>query len=131
MTAWSGLGLLLLVAAGIVFTGLPAFVVLIAVASFGAVLGVASGAVPYALLTALPGRLINLLENDLLQALPLYVMMGLLLDRLPIAQGPLQEQQEHDRQDQPLPGAQHRGDGGVEQGERAGTHLDHAHLRHV
>jgi tripartite ATP-independent transporter DctM subunit len=29
---------------------------------------------------------VNLLENDLLQALPLYVLMGLLLDRLPIAQ---------------------------------------------
>jgi TRAP-type mannitol/chloroaromatic compound transport system permease large subunit len=33
----------------------------------------------------LPGRLINLFENDLLQALPLYVTMGLLLDRLPVA----------------------------------------------
>lgn len=85
MTAWSGLVLLLLVAAGIVFTGLPAFVVLIAVASFGALAGLATDAVPYSLLTALPGRLINLLENDLLQALPLYVLMGLLLDRLPIA----------------------------------------------
>jgi tripartite ATP-independent transporter DctM subunit len=85
VTAWSGLGLLLLVAAGIVFTGLPAFVVLIAVASLGALAGLATGTVPYSLLTALPGRLINLLENDLLQALPLYVLMGLLLDRLPIA----------------------------------------------
>jgi tripartite ATP-independent transporter DctM subunit len=85
VTAWSGLGLLLLVAAGIVFTGLPAFVVLIAVASLGALVGLAAGTVPYSLLTALPGRLINLLENDLLQALPLYVLMGLLLDRLPIA----------------------------------------------
>jgi len=86
VTAWSGLGLLLLVAAGIVLTGLPAFVVLIAVASFGALAGLATGAVPFSLLTALPGRLLNLLENDLLQALPLYVLMGLLLDRLPIAQ---------------------------------------------
>jgi len=86
VTAWSGLGLLLLVAAGIVFTGLPAFVVLIAVASLGALGGVAAGAVPLSLLTALPGRLVNLLETDLLQALPLYVLMGLLLDRLPIAQ---------------------------------------------
>src|SRR5262249_42606175 len=86
VTAWSGLGLLLLVAAGIVLTGLPAFVVLIAAASLGALTGLASGAVPFSLLTALPGRLINLLENDLLQALPLYVLMGLLLDRLPIAQ---------------------------------------------
>ena len=86
MTAWSGLGLLVLVGAGIVLTGLPAFVVLIAVASLGALIGLASGVVPFSLLTALPGRLVNLLDNDLLQALPLYVLMGLLLDRLPIAQ---------------------------------------------
>jgi tripartite ATP-independent transporter DctM subunit len=86
VTAWSGLGLLLLVGAGIVSTGLPAFVVLIAVACVGALGALVSGAVPFSLLTALPGRLINLLENDLLQALPLYVLMGLLLDRLPIAQ---------------------------------------------
>jgi tripartite ATP-independent transporter DctM subunit len=86
VTAWSGLGLLVLVGAGIVLTGLPAFVVLIAAASLGALAGLVSGAVPFSLLTALPGRLVNLLENDLLQALPLYVLMGLLLDRLPIAQ---------------------------------------------
>jgi tripartite ATP-independent transporter DctM subunit len=86
VTAWSGLGLLVLVGAGIVLTGLPAFVVLIAVASLGALVGLASGVVPFSLLTALPGRLVNLLDNDLLQALPLYVLMGLLLDRLPIAQ---------------------------------------------
>jgi tripartite ATP-independent transporter DctM subunit len=86
VTAWCGLGLLLLVAAGIVLTGLPAFVVLIAVASFGAFGGLLTGTVPFSLLTALPGRLVNLFENDLLQALPLYVLMGLLLDRLPIAQ---------------------------------------------
>jgi tripartite ATP-independent transporter DctM subunit len=84
--AWSGLGLLLLVAAGIVLSGLPAFLVLIAAACVGALAGLASGAVPFSLLTALPGRLVNLLENDLLQALPLYVLMGLLLDRLPIVQ---------------------------------------------
>jgi tripartite ATP-independent transporter DctM subunit len=86
VSAWGGLGLLVLVGAGIVLTGLPAFVVLIAVASFGALGGLATGAVPFSLLTALPGRLLNLLDNDLLQALPLYVLMGLLLDRLPIAQ---------------------------------------------
>ena len=39
----------------------------------------------FSLLWALPGRLINLFENDLLQALPLYVPMGLLLGRLPVA----------------------------------------------
>src|SRR5262249_58497077 len=54
-------------------------------ASVGATLGVLTDTVPISLLTALPSRLINLLENDLLQALPLYVTMGLLLDRLPVA----------------------------------------------
>jgi TRAP-type mannitol/chloroaromatic compound transport system permease large subunit len=83
--AWAGLGLLALVAAGIVSTGLPAFIVLLTAASAGAVLAVASGTVPLGLVTALPSRLVNLLENDLLQALPLYVLMGVLLDRLPIA----------------------------------------------
>jgi tripartite ATP-independent transporter DctM subunit len=82
--AWSGFGLLALVALGIVLTGLPAAVVLIAASVLGAILAVLTGTVPPALLTALPGRLINLLESDLLQALPLYVLMGLLLDRLPI-----------------------------------------------
>jgi len=82
---WLGLVLLALVGLGIVFTGLPAAVVLIGVASAGAAFGVITGAIPLALLSALPGRLVNLFENDLLQALPLYVLMGLLLDRLPVA----------------------------------------------
>jgi len=83
--AWTGLALLVLVGVGIVSTGLPAAVVLIAVAICGAILGVVAGAIDVATLGALPSRLINLFENDLLQALPLYVTMGLLLDRLPVA----------------------------------------------
>ena len=81
-----GLVLLVFVGCGIVFTGLPAAFVLIGVASAGAAFSVAMGVVPLALLSALPGRLVNLLENDLLQALPLYVLMGLLLDRFPVAE---------------------------------------------
>ena len=81
-----GLVLLLLVGLGILLTGLPAAFVLIGVASFGGFISVVTGTVPLALLSALPGRLVNLLENDLLQALPLYVLMGLLLDRLPVAE---------------------------------------------
>jgi tripartite ATP-independent transporter DctM subunit len=81
-----GLVLLLAVGAGIVLTGLPAAVVLIGVASFGAAVGVVTGTLPLALLSALPNRIVNLLENDLLQALPLYVLMGLLLERLPVAE---------------------------------------------
>ena len=82
---WLGLALLVLVGVAILATGLPAAVILVAAASLGAVLGVASGTLEIATLGALPSRLINLFENDLLQALPLYVTMGLLLDRLPVA----------------------------------------------
>jgi len=82
---WSGFALLLLVGAGVIGTGLPAAVVLIIAASIGATLGLITGAISFNILGALPGRLINLFENDLLQALPLYVTMGLLLDRLPLA----------------------------------------------
>ena len=82
---WVGFALLLAVGIGIITTGLPAGFILITVASFGAVIGVAAGTIPFSLLWALPSRLINLFDNDLLQALPLYVTMGLLLGRLPVA----------------------------------------------
>jgi tripartite ATP-independent transporter DctM subunit len=82
---WTGLVLLGLVGVGIISTGLPAAVILIAVATCGAALGVMAGTIEVSTLWALPSRLINLFENDLLQALPLYVTMGLLLDRLPVA----------------------------------------------
>jgi TRAP-type mannitol/chloroaromatic compound transport system permease large subunit len=80
-----GLGLLLLVGLGVVFTGIPAAVVLLMTACFGAAVGALSGAVPIQLIGVLPERLINLLENDLLQAIPLYVLMGALINRLPLA----------------------------------------------
>jgi tripartite ATP-independent transporter DctM subunit len=85
MMEWVGLGLLILVGIGNVSTGLPTAIVLITVATLGAVLVVVSGTVPLELLGALPLRVISLFDNDLLQALPLYVVMGLLLDRLPVA----------------------------------------------
>jgi TRAP-type mannitol/chloroaromatic compound transport system permease large subunit len=78
--AWAGLALLVLVGVGIVATGLPAAIILIAVATSGAILGVVTGTIDVAILGVLPARLINLFESDLLQALPLYVTMGLLLD---------------------------------------------------
>ncbi len=80
-----GLAMLLMVGLGIVLTGLPAAVVLITVAVMGAAVSLVTGTVSLPILTALPGRLVNLFENDLMQALPLYVFMGLLLDRLPVA----------------------------------------------
>src|SRR3954453_4521054 len=82
---WTGVGLLMLVGVGIVATGLPAAAIRIAVATCGAILGVVAGTIGVSFLSALPSRLSNLFESDLLQALPLYVTMGLLLDRLPVA----------------------------------------------
>jgi tripartite ATP-independent transporter DctM subunit len=77
--------MLLAVAVLLLATGLPAYAVLMGVSTLFAIAGVALGAVEYKLLTSLPGRIIGLLENDLLQALPLYVFMGALLNRLPLA----------------------------------------------
>jgi tripartite ATP-independent transporter DctM subunit len=76
----AGLGVLL------VATGLPAWIVVIGVALVFSVAGVALGALSLPLLTAIPARLIGLLESDLLQALPLYALMGALLNHLPLAE---------------------------------------------
>ena len=73
------------VAAVMLLTGLPVFVVMIGVAMVFGGWGVWVGAIPSGLLGALPSRVIGLLESDLLQALPLYVLMGCLLNRLPLA----------------------------------------------
>ena len=81
----AGLWMLLAVAIVLLATGLPAFAVLMGVSGAFAVIGVATGGIDYGLLTALPTRIIDLLETDLLQALPLYVFMGALLNRLPLA----------------------------------------------
>ncbi len=80
-----GLWMLLAVAILLLATGLPAYAVLMGVSAFFAAVGVIAGAVDYQLLTALPSRIIGLMETDLLQALPLYVFMGALLNRLPLA----------------------------------------------
>ncbi len=82
----AGLWMLALVVVVLITSGLPAFVVLIGVSALFAVVGVATGSLDYPLLTALPLRIIGLMETDILQALPLYVLMGALLDRLPLAE---------------------------------------------
>ncbi|WP_293857019.1 TRAP transporter large permease subunit [uncultured Alsobacter sp.] len=79
-----GLGLLLLAALGLVLTGLPAFLVVFAAAVVGALGGLLTGQIAPSILAALPSRVVNLLESDLLQALPLYVLMGALMNRLPV-----------------------------------------------
>lgn len=82
----TGLWMLLLLAALVVGTGLPVWALLVGVASAFAALGLATGQFGPAILEALAPRIVNLLEHDLLQALPLYVFIGVLLQRLPVAQ---------------------------------------------
>ncbi len=81
-----GLWMLACLALLLVVTGLPAWIVLIGVSLAFAAAGLAADVLALPLLTALPARLIGLLEHDLLQALPLYVLMGALLNRLPLAE---------------------------------------------
>jgi TRAP-type mannitol/chloroaromatic compound transport system permease large subunit len=81
----AGLWMLAAVAALILATGLPAWMLLVGVALAFAAAGVALGKVPLTLLTGIPSRLIGLLDNDLLQTLPLYILMGAMLNRLPLA----------------------------------------------
>ncbi len=81
----AGVWMLLAVAALMLATGLPTWILLIGVAIAFAALGVLTGAFSLALMTALPGRIIGLLESDVLQALPLFVLIGALLHHLPLA----------------------------------------------
>jgi tripartite ATP-independent transporter DctM subunit len=81
-----GLWMLATLAILLIATGLPAWMVLIGVSLGFFAGGMAADVLSLPLLTALPARLIGLLEHDLLQALPLYVLMGTLLNRLPLAE---------------------------------------------
>ena len=83
--AWFGVVLLVLALVLMMSTGWPTFAVLLGVCSVGAVAGLAGGSFDAALLGSLPGRILGLLEHDLLQALALYALVGALLHRLAIA----------------------------------------------
>ncbi|WP_199087206.1 TRAP transporter large permease subunit [Bosea sp. ASV33] len=85
MSQWIGLVMLVGVALGAMATGLPVWGVLISLAAMGAAASVVLDPSSAGVLAALPSRLVGLLESDLLQALPLFVFMGALLNRLPLA----------------------------------------------
>jgi TRAP-type mannitol/chloroaromatic compound transport system permease large subunit len=85
MAVW-GLAMFALLALGIARSGLPVWALLMGVSSLFAALGLLLGVFDTSILTLLPARTLGLLEHDLLQALPLYVLIGVLLQRLPLAQ---------------------------------------------
>lgn len=80
-----GLWMLLALAVATVTTRLPIWALLLATSTVFAAAGVALGLVDLNLLSAVPNRIVGILEHDLLQALPLYVFLGLLLQRLTLA----------------------------------------------
>lgn len=80
-----GFGMLVLLGGSIIATGLPVWALLLGVSTVFAVGGLAAGSISPAILSALPLRIVGLLDNDLLQALPLYVFVGVLLQRLAVA----------------------------------------------
>ncbi|MFO1262567.1 MAG: TRAP transporter large permease subunit [Rhodoferax sp.] len=81
----AGLWMLATLGTLIVTTGLPVWVLLIGSASAFAMLGLTLGAMDVDVLNAISVRTLGLLEHDLLQALPLYVFIGVLLQRLTVA----------------------------------------------
>ena len=80
-----GLWMLLALGALITTTGLPIWALLVGTSSAFAVAGLLMGVVDINVLAALSPRIVGLLENDLLQALPLYVFIGVLLQRVTVA----------------------------------------------
>ena len=83
--ATAGLWMLLALGLLITLTGLPVWALLIGVASAFAGIGLVVGSIDISILVALPMRMVGLLEHDLLQALPLYVFVGVLLQQLTVA----------------------------------------------
>ncbi len=65
--------------------GFPVGFTLMGVALLFSVIGNLLGAFDLPLLTALPQRLIGLMENDLLQAIPLFVYLGVIMQRTTLA----------------------------------------------
>jgi TRAP-type mannitol/chloroaromatic compound transport system permease large subunit len=81
----TGLWMLATLAASVLATRLPVWALLIGVASAFAAGGLVQGTFDAGIFPALVPRVLNLLEHDLLQAMPLYVFIGVLLQRLPVA----------------------------------------------
>jgi TRAP-type mannitol/chloroaromatic compound transport system permease large subunit len=81
----TGLWMLAVLAALVLGTGLPVWTLLIGTASTFAGIGWCMGVIDANVLSAVSARTLGLLEHDLLQALPLYVFIGVLLQRLRVA----------------------------------------------
>ncbi len=81
----AGIWMLVVLSILIFTTGLPVWALLIGTASLFSIGGWLTGLFDAQVLSAISGRILGLLEHDLLQALPLYVFVGILLQRLSVA----------------------------------------------
>jgi tripartite ATP-independent transporter DctM subunit len=78
-------GMVLAVCA-LLLVGYPVAFTLAGVSLLFAVIGAASGVMDLALLGALPARIFGIMSNDVLLAIPLFVFMGVMLERSRIAE---------------------------------------------
>ncbi len=88
MTGWLAANLAPLMFVALVLFMLSGAPVVFALAACGlsfAAIGIALGVMPAALLQALPLRLIGIMGNDMLLAIPYFTLMGLVLDRCGLA----------------------------------------------
>ncbi len=88
MTSWLAAHLAPLMFVALVpllLSGVPVVFALAACGLLFAVFGIQLGVMPAALLQALPLRLIGIMGNDMLLAIPYFTLMGLILDRCGLA----------------------------------------------
>jgi len=79
---WAGIVMLAVLVALNILCKTPLWTLLLGVSSAFAALGLACGIFSLPILSAMPSRIFGLLDNDLLQALPLYVLVGFLMAEL-------------------------------------------------
>ena len=73
------------IAFALLMLGFPVAFTLVGIAILMAALGSLLGAFDFHLLSALPLRVVGLMENDLLQAVPLFLYLGVVLERSTLA----------------------------------------------
>jgi TRAP-type mannitol/chloroaromatic compound transport system permease large subunit len=83
--SWMGIAMFGVLCILILTTGLPVWALLLGVSSLFALLAVASGHATLSAYAVLGERMVGLLADDLLQAIPIFVLIGTLLYKLPIA----------------------------------------------
>ena len=77
---------MVLAVCALLLVGYPVALTLAGVSLFFAAIGAASGVMDLALLGALPERIFGVMTNDVLLAIPLFIFMGVMLERSRIAE---------------------------------------------